>query len=229
MHKKQKIYLSTTIAIILVVAVIIAIALSYGPSKVNNSTEKNAQANNSSTVTNAPTDAAAAVNNPTATASGKVNNVTKSPANTASSTPIKVASSDKTINFIVSSTSGKAGQTVKVSVDISKDSTMSAAKIELSYDNKLLDLVTAVKGTALSLGICAFHDEKSEIIGKKTLEYINLDPMNKAGSIMELSFKIKAGVVPQKTLLNLSVLELTNNTYKNLPYEITPGAISVVS
>lgn len=131
------------------------------------------------------------------------------------------------VQFTVSSVTGKAGDTVTVSINISPDSQMSAGTFELPFNPALLEYVSAVKGPALVTGTTDIYYDVDN--NKVVMGYFNIDPMNTAGSILDIQFKIKTGTLNQAINMNISVLELADANRVNLPYAVTQGVINVVN
>ena len=155
-----------------------------------------------------------------------VNSAGESGASTALNVTTNVTVSGH-VQFTVSNVTGKAGDTVTVSINISANSKMSAGTFEISFDPALLEYVSAAKGTALTVGMEHIdYDAANSII---TMAYINSGELDTSGSIIDIQFKIKAGIPNQVINMDMSVLELIDSNYYCLLFTITQGTINVVS
>ncbi len=125
----------------------------------------------------------------------------------------------------ISSVQGERDSNVIVSVTISVNSHMAAGTLVLRYDKTKVEVVTSVKGSALTGGLA---DVVSDVTNSKvTLAYINVDGFIGSGSILDVTFKIKqtaTGNIP----ITLDVIELADNTYKSIPRTITQGNIKII-
>jgi len=127
------------------------------------------------------------------------------------------------VYFAVSSEIGYRGRDITEKIDISKNSNVSAATIELNFDSTKLDFVSADVGDALSGGLGDINSASSKI----TLAYINTRGVKAEGTILEVHFKIKEGLTDQISSLNLAVLELVDIGENILPSIVTQGAVTI--
>jgi hypothetical protein len=95
--------------------------------------------------------------------------------------------------------------------------------LELSFDAAKLEYVSGTAGTVLAGGMADINVSGSKII----LTFISLDGITGAGTIFNLNFKIKEGLIDQTIPLSLVVTELTDSTYWPLPPIITQGEVKV--
>jgi len=129
------------------------------------------------------------------------------------------------VQFIVSNSEGISGDIITVSITISENSTIGAAKFELPFDPELLEYVSASAGTALSTGIADINFDA--VNSKIIMTYINSDGLIAGGTIIDVQFRIKDGALPQTINTNFAVVELTDSNFVPLQSVITQGTISV--
>jgi len=58
--------------------------------------------------------------------------------------------------------------------------------------------------------------------------YANAGPMDSAGSILNIQFKIKANTTNQAININLTVEELIDSSLINIPFSVIQGTIDVI-
>ena len=153
-----------------------------------------------------------------------VNGGVESPQSTACSVTTNPSASNS-VQFVVSNISGSAGDTITVSVVIPANSHIGAATFEVPFDSSLLEYVSAAQGDALTGGISSIN--YSAASSKITMTYINSDGVTAGGTILTITFKIKAGTPGQTINTNFTVDELTDEAYANLPSSVTQGTITV--
>jgi hypothetical protein len=129
------------------------------------------------------------------------------------------------VNFTVTNATGSAGSNVNVSVTITANSTFAAGGFDLFYDTSKLEVITAEAGSDLTTGTSVVGINTT--IGRVRLGYANDNGFNDSGSILDVTFKIKDGLVNQEIPLNLEVSEFINSALEYIPYNVTQGKITV--
>jgi hypothetical protein len=88
----------------------------------------------------------------------------------------------------VSSASGKVGDIVWINVTIEGNPGIAGSVLIVTYDNDVLDVLSAKAGNVTSNGYFFASTEKP---GKITMSWLLLDGVYENGSMMDISFKIK--------------------------------------
>jgi hypothetical protein len=144
------------------------------------------------------------------------------PEPTATPTPIS-----SIVQLTVNNSVGRIGDTITISINISPNSNMSAGTFSVPFDSTLFEYISATKGTILTEGLADIYYDA--VNSKVVMPYINIDPMNTGGCILEIKLKIKTGAPDQSITTNLIISELADSNRQNLPFDITQGTISIVS
>ena len=129
------------------------------------------------------------------------------------------------ISLWLTSAAAPVNQDLKVSLNIAGNSNLSAATFEISYDASRLEVFGAIKGAILTTGVADVVVDNTK--GTVKFVYINMDGFNGAGSILDVTFRIKdaaSGVIP----LNLFVTEFLDNNYDEIAKTVSDGSITVL-
>lgn len=128
------------------------------------------------------------------------------------------------VSYTVSSASGAAGDIVAVTVSISPNSEVGAMTFDLSYDKSKLSVVEAkeVKGTGGSVAVNKDHANGIRFV------LVHATGLSYGGTLLTVEFKILAGW-SGNTDLKLKVSENAHfETYKEIPYTVKNGKVSVI-
>lgn len=126
------------------------------------------------------------------------------------------------VQLTVTSASGKAGDDVTVFVNISSNSGLAAGEIILSYDNTKLICKSSSQGAAAEGGMSVLNNTGTTVINS----YININGASLSGTLFSVIFTIKTDW-SGSTELVLTTGDFANNTYQNIPHNITNGSVSV--
>lgn len=142
---------------------------------------------------------------------------------------LPVYSIEAPVQLTVSSASGKAGDEVTVSINISPNSKLGAATILFKYDASKLDYKSDETGNAGSNGMAVFNADFKTEGSLKTMKaaYINVNGLTAGGSLFDITFTIKSGWSGESPLI-LVVEEFINPTdYKTIANTVTNGSIAI--
>lgn len=127
------------------------------------------------------------------------------------------------MEYTVSKVSGKAGDTVEVSVSISPNSEVGAMRFDLSYDKTKLQY----KKNEYSKTTGAMITVNPDYIAGFRLVLVHADGLSFGGSLLTLEFEILAGWSGM-TDLKLSVEENYHyKSYNAVPFTVKNGSVSV--
>lgn len=145
------------------------------------------------------------------------------------SIPIIVNAEPSAVELTVSSASGKAGDEVKVSINISSNSMLGAAEIMLIYDTSKLTYKSYKQGEAASGSMAAVNpDYKTEGNFKTIFDaFVNADGLNAGGSLLDISFTIKSGWSGATPLVLITKDFVDPIKYKSIAHKTTNGNITV--
>lgn len=129
------------------------------------------------------------------------------------------------VTLSVDSVNGNRGDTVKVSVKISKSSNIQALGLNLEYDQSVLEVVSAKKGVALGNVSPAIN---SSTLGKIVFSYASSGvALTSSGSIMDVEFKIKSNATYGKSLIKLNVTEASDGNFDAIEVTSSDGNVTV--
>ncbi len=134
-----------------------------------------------------------------------------------SQVPVTLTASDET---------GAVGDNVSVTVSITGNSGLAAADIFLTFDNTKLEFVSAADGTATAGGLSSINAQPP--VGDFTAikqGFVNGDGLTAAGSLMIVTFTIKAGwtgTIP----VTLSVEDFFNSSYAAVVPTFDDGSVT---
>lgn len=135
-----------------------------------------------------------------------------------------ISASAAAATLTVSSAQGAAGTNVKISVTVSANSGLAAATLDLKYDKTKLEVVSAVKGAALTGGYAEVNSDTAN--SKVRLVYIDFNEFNGSGSILDVVFKIKE-TVPGTIPLNLDVINFVDKGSKEMNPAVVNGSVTI--
>ena len=135
------------------------------------------------------------------------------------------------VQLTVTSASGRAGDEVTISVNITANSGLAAVGLYLKYDNtKLLvkEKDDVFEGAAAAGGIFV-PNEKFKTLGTSSTiiaQYVNTEGASAGGSLFDVVFTIQPNW-SGSTELVLNVDGFFNNAHQTIPHNITNGSVSV--
>lgn len=139
------------------------------------------------------------------------------------STALKVKTMGDPVNLNVGTVTGAPGKNVIVKVDVSNNSSISAARFIVGFDNSKLEYIATNPGTLAQGGTIVTNLAGNQV----TIGYINQKMITEAGTFLELEFKIKDGMADQNLPITLTSLELTDLTGVELIPVISNGEIKI--
>jgi hypothetical protein len=139
------------------------------------------------------------------------------------STALKVKTMGDPVNLNVGTVTGAPGKNVIVKVDVSNNSSISAARFIVGFDNSKLEYIATNPGTLAQGGTIVTNLAGNQV----TIGYINQKMITEAGTFLELEFKIKDGMADQNLPITLTSLELTDLTGFELIPVISNGEIKI--
>ncbi|WP_373484356.1 leucine-rich repeat protein [Acetobacterium sp.] len=139
------------------------------------------------------------------------------------STGTKIKTMGEVVNLSVGTVTGAPGKNVIVKVDVSNNSTISAARFIVGFDNAKLEYLGTNAGTMAQGGTIVTNLAGNQV----TIGYINQKMLTEAGAFLELEFKIKEGMADQSLPITLTSLELTDLTGFELIPVVSNGAIKI--
>ena len=133
------------------------------------------------------------------------------------------------VALTVSDVSGKAGDEVTVSVNISPNSKLGAASILLKYDASKLDYERHADGPAAKGGMAVVNPDYKTDGNFKTIidAFIHTTGITAGGSLVDITFTIKSDWTGE-TQLELATTEFIDSVeYKKIVHTTTDGSITV--
>lgn len=128
-------------------------------------------------------------------------------------------------NISVDNVSGNRGDTVSVSVKISRNSNIQALGFNLNYDKDVLELVSATKGevTATTQTIV-----NTRTLGKVVFSCVSSSsPITVAGSLVDIEFKIKATATYGNSTVKVNVTEASDGDFNSVNMIVQDGYVAV--
>lgn len=133
------------------------------------------------------------------------------------------ATSISTIN--VSSVSGKRGDTVNVAVSISYGSNMQACSFDLLYDSKIVEVVSATKGSSLSSSPII----NPNMLGKIVYSYASTSATSSSAVLLNVQFKIKDSANYGESAIALNMKDLSDGSFDPINYTVKNGKVTVLA
>lgn len=134
-----------------------------------------------------------------------------------------VASSTSTIN--VSSVSGKRGDTVNTTVSISYGSNMQACSFNLFYDAKVVEVVSATKGSSLTSSPII----NSNTLGKIVFSYASTSALTSSAVLLNVQFRIKENAQYGESAITLNVKDLSDGSFSPIQNTVRNGKVIVLA
>lgn len=140
------------------------------------------------------------------------------------STPL-YSNAASSANISVDNVHGNRGDTVRVSVKISRNSNIQALGFNFYYDKDVLELVSAIKGEVTA--------STQTIVNTKTLGKVvfscvsSSSPMTAAGSLLDLEFKIKSTAAYGNSPLQVAVTEASDGDFNSVNMIAQDGYVAV--
>ena len=128
-------------------------------------------------------------------------------------------------NISVDSAHGNRGDTVRVSVKISRNSNIQALGFNFFYEKDVLELVSATKGEVTA--------STQTIVNTKTLGKVvfscvsSSSPVTAAGSLLDLEFKIKSTAAFGNSPLQVTVTEASDGSFNSVSMIVQDGVVAV--
>lgn len=128
-------------------------------------------------------------------------------------------------NISVDSVHGNRGDTVSVSVKISRNSNIQALGFNFLYDKDVLELVSATKGDVTSTTQTIVN---TKTLGKVVFSCVSSSsPMTAAGSLMDIEFKIKSTATYGNSTLQVNVTEASDGDFNSVSMIVQDGYVAV--
>ena len=142
--------------------------------------------------------------------------------------PMAVNAADA-VKLNVSHASGAAGDTVDVTLNITKNSGLAAAEFLLKYDNTKLTYKSNTLGSAASGGMSSVNPEyKTEgNISTINFSFIHAEGLTAGGAMLNVKFEINPGW-EGSSAVELTVGDFANINYATIASVITNGTVKAV-
>ena len=133
------------------------------------------------------------------------------------------AATTSTLN--VSSVSGKRGDTVSITVSISYGSNMQACNFDLLYDSKVVEVVSATKGSALTSSPII----NPNTLGKIVFSYASTTAMTSSAVLLNVQFKIKDSANYGESSVTLNLKDLSDGNFSTINNTVRNGNLTVLA
>lgn len=132
---------------------------------------------------------------------------------------------DNAVAISVSSGQGSRGDIVDISVKISGNSQMQALGFNIEYDSNALEVVSATKGNVANAGQAVINQSK---LGKIVYSFVSVaEPITAAGSVLDITFKIKDASPYGNSTVAISLTEITDGSFNQIVATTTDGIVAV--
>jgi len=137
-----------------------------------------------------------------------------------------------TPRFIISSVTGRPGETVDVTVSAAQNPGLASLKLKLYFDNTKLEPVSITQGSALPVGnITSNVQGGGDLSGLDyvTAVWYNTEDVKINGGLFTVRFKVKDGAAPGATPLTLSYSgnDVTNQSGDTVKMVCLEGIVNI--
>ncbi|MBR6548560.1 MAG: hypothetical protein IKT68_03355 [Clostridia bacterium] len=116
------------------------------------------------------------------------------------------------------------GQTVTVPVSISANVNVAALTLTVTYDPSVLTYQSYADGDAVSGAMGLGNVAQTGVF---TYAMISLNPLNQAGDLFTLTFKVNNDAKPATTHLQLNQLTFSDENNKEIPVSLHNGSVVI--
>ncbi len=124
----------------------------------------------------------------------------------------------------VGSVEATPGQTVTVPVSISANVNVAALTLNVTFDPSVLTYQSYADGDAVSGAMGLGNVAKTGVF---TYAMISLNPLNKAGNLFTLTFKVNNDAKPSTTHLQLEQITFSDENNNTIPVSLYSGSVII--